>query len=68
MHRDPGRPALLGDEPPAGAPLEHHLDLAAELAEPLAERDPIRRRDPTPPGLPRVAVDPVERDLLPVNV
>ena len=68
MHLRPGRGAFLGDEPPAGAALHHHLHLTVELGQPLAEPDPVRRCDPTPLGLTRVEVDPVEGDLLPMNV
>ena len=63
MHLHPGRGAFLGDEPPAGAALQHKLHLTVELAQPLAEPDPVRRCDPTPLGLTRVQVDPVEGHL-----
>ena len=53
MHLRPGRGAFLGDEPPAGAALQHHLHLTVELTQPLAEPDPVRRGDPTPLGLTR---------------
>lgn len=44
----------------AGAALHHQLHFTVELAQPLPEADPVRRRDPTPLGLTCVQVDPVE--------
>jgi hypothetical protein len=69
MHGDAGGLALLGDEPPAGAPFDDQLDrLAAELAQPLTQPDPVSRADPSADCLPAVAIHPIERDLSTMDV
>ena len=69
MRRHTSRPALLDDEPPPGAALNHHVDLLpSELLQPATKRLPVCRRQPAAPALTRVDIHPVIRDLAAVNV
>ena len=69
MYPNPGRLTLLGDEPPAGAALDHQIHLpTSELDQPVTKARPRRRRQPAPPRLTRHHVHPVESDLSAMNV
>src|SRR6266511_1297974 len=70
MWLDAGGAHLLGHVPPPGTRLqgERHRRVPVEAGQPPGQMLPIRRRDPAPLQPPRLHLDVVERQLLPVNV
>jgi hypothetical protein len=70
MRGDPGRGQLLGDIPPARAPLHRERDVAAasEPRQPGPHVLPVGRGDLAPLDLPGDGVHVVEGDLLPMDI
>jgi hypothetical protein len=70
MRRDPGRGQLLGDVPPAGAPLGSERDVlaASEPGQPGPQVLPVSRGDLPAAHLPGAGAGVVEGDLLPVDI
>ena len=70
MGLDAGALQLLDDVAPPRAALqgERHLAAAGEPLQPLAQPQPIRRRDPSPEHLAGVEIDIVERQLRAMNI
>jgi hypothetical protein len=70
VRRNPGRGQLLGDVPPAGAPLQRERDVltAAEPRQPRTQVRTIGRGDLAALHLPGRGVEIVERELLPVDI
>jgi hypothetical protein len=70
MRRDSRGTHLLGHVPPPGAALhrERHPVHPVEPAQPTGQMLPIRRRDPTTLDPPRLHLQVVERQLLPMNI
>src|SRR5947209_7485784 len=69
MRRHTRCAALLDDEPPTGAALDHDIDVVSgELLQPPSERLAIGRRQLPALALARVDINPVIRDLAAVDV
>ena len=70
MGGDAGPGQLLGDIPPAGAPLKRERDViaAGEPHQPRTQVRPVGRGDLATLHLPRRGIQIVERDLLPVDI
>ena len=70
MRRDAGEGQLLGDVPPAGAPLQRERGVVAagEPRQPRAQVRAVSRGDLAPLDLPGHGVEIVEGELLPVDI